>query len=78
MFAPNGKRRESVVPKRKPGHETPDKPLAPMTPMQRLKRIFAIDIETCPKCGGKSGHFDALREVAEEYVFVLMALGLVE
>jgi rRNA maturation protein Nop10 len=20
--------------------------------MQRLKRVFAIDIETCPKCGG--------------------------
>ena len=24
-----------------------------MTPMQRLKRVFAIDIETCPKCGGE-------------------------
>ncbi len=24
-----------------------------MTWMQRLKRVFAIDIETCPKCGGK-------------------------
>ena len=23
-----------------------------MTWMQRLKRLFAIDIETCPKCGG--------------------------
>jgi hypothetical protein len=21
--------------------------------MQRLKRVFAIDIETCPQCGGK-------------------------
>ena len=21
--------------------------------MQRLKRLFSIDIETCPKCGGK-------------------------
>jgi len=21
--------------------------------MQRLKRVFAIDIETCPDCGGK-------------------------
>ena len=20
--------------------------------MQRLKRVFSIDIETCPKCGG--------------------------
>ena len=24
-----------------------------MTRMQRLKRVLAIDIETCPKCGGK-------------------------
>ena len=24
-----------------------------MTWMQRLKRVFAIDIETCPDCGGK-------------------------
>ena len=24
-----------------------------MTWMQRLKRVFAIDIETCGRCGGK-------------------------
>ena len=29
VFAPNCKHRESVVPKRKPGQEQPDKPLAP-------------------------------------------------
>ena len=52
VFAPNCKHRECVVPKRKPRHEKPDKPLAPMTWMQRLKRVVAIDIETCPKCGG--------------------------
>ena len=52
VFAPNCKHRESVVPKRKPRHEKPDKPLAPMTRMRCLKRVFAIDIETCPKCGG--------------------------
>ena len=40
------------MPKRKPRHEKPDKPLAPLTWMQRLKRVFAIDIKTCPKCGG--------------------------
>ena len=28
-----------------------DKPLAPMTRMRRPKRVFAIDIETRPKCG---------------------------
>lgn len=30
-----------------------DRPLAPMTWMQRLQRVLAIDIETCPKRGGK-------------------------
>ena len=30
-----------------------DKPLAPMSWVQRLMRVFAIDIETCPQCGGK-------------------------
>jgi len=29
-----------------------DKPPAPMSWMQRLKRVFAIDIESCPECGG--------------------------
>jgi hypothetical protein len=29
-----------------------DKPLAPMSWVQRLKRVCAIDIETCPHCGG--------------------------
>jgi len=24
-----------------------------MSWMQRLKRVFAIDIEACPECGGK-------------------------
>ena len=24
-----------------------------MSWMQRLQRVFAIDIKTCPKCGGK-------------------------
>ena len=35
------------------GEEKRHKPLAPMSWMQRLQRVFAIDIETCPKCGGK-------------------------
>jgi hypothetical protein len=53
VFAPNCKHRERIVPKRNPDHVKPDKPLAPMTWMQRLKRVFAIDIATCPRCGGK-------------------------
>ncbi len=53
MFTPNCEHREYVVPKRKPDDVKSDTPLTPMTWMQRLKRVFAIDIETCPKCGGK-------------------------
>ena len=53
VFAPNSKQREHIVPRHEPKPQAPDKPLAPMTWMQRLKRVFAIDIETCPKCGGK-------------------------
>ena len=53
VFAPNCKLREHIVPRHQPTAKAPDKPLAPMTWMQRLKRVFSIDIETCPKCGGK-------------------------
>ena len=30
-----------------------DMPTAPLTWMQRLKRVFAIDLSVCPKCGGR-------------------------
>ena len=53
VFAPNCGQREHVVPKREPKQPKTDKPLARMTWMQRLKPVFAIDIETCPKCDGK-------------------------
>ena len=53
VFAPNCKLREHIVPRHQPTAKAPDKPLAPMTWMQRLKRVYSIDIETCPKCGGK-------------------------
>jgi hypothetical protein len=53
VFAPNCKLRENIVPRREPKTQAPDQPRAPMTWMQRLKRVFAIDIETCSKCGGK-------------------------
>ena len=32
---------------------TREAPTAPMTWMARLNRVFGIDIETCPQCGGK-------------------------
>ena len=43
VFAPNCKHREHIVPRHQPKAEAPDKPLAPLTPMQRWKRVFAID-----------------------------------
>ena len=52
VFAPNGKHRKRIVPRRDPDQPMPGQPLAPMTWMQRLERVFSIDIETCPKCGG--------------------------
>ena len=53
VFAPNFKHRQRIVLRRPHRTIDADKPLAPMSWMQRLKRVFAIDIETCPGCGGK-------------------------
>ena len=52
VFAPNCKHRQRIVPRREPDASKPGQPLTPMMWMQRLKRVFSIDIETCPKCGG--------------------------
>lgn len=52
VFAPNFKHRQRIVPRRSPRIDA-DQPTAPMNWMQRLKRVFAIDIQTCPECGGK-------------------------
>jgi len=53
VFAPNSKHRPQIVPRRAPQRLDVDKLQAPMSWMQRLKRVFAIDIETCPECGGR-------------------------
>jgi hypothetical protein len=60
VFAPHFKHRKLVVPKsEKSKEEVEDKTLTPaqqssrMTWSQRLKRVFNIDIETCPECAGK-------------------------
>ena len=53
VFAPNFKHRQRIVPRRPQRTLDSDKPPAPMSWMQRLKRVFAIDIESCPHCGGK-------------------------
>ena len=63
VFAPNSKHRARVTPaKRGRGGQhpttgdweepTPAERRAAMTWAQRLKRVFGIDIETCPACGG--------------------------
>ncbi len=54
VFSPNSKLRGKVVPG-KPAQDKPaDKPRGyGQTWAQRLKRVFAIDIEKCEKCGGK-------------------------
>ncbi len=63
VFAPNSQYRARVTPaKRGKGSQRPSKGdadermpaerRASMTWAQRLKRVFGIDIETCPACGG--------------------------
>lgn len=63
VFAPNSKYRGRVTPARRgrggqpvttaePEEPTPAERRAAMSWAQRLKRVFGIDIETCPACGG--------------------------
>lgn len=59
VFAPHFKHRKLVVPKPETKEEEKREPLSPaaqskrMTWAQRLKRVFNIDITTCPECAGK-------------------------
>ena len=54
VFAPNCKHRHRIIPN--PAHQSAREPhpsrRAPMSWMQRLKRVFHIDIEHCGVCGG--------------------------
>ena len=54
VFAPNCKHRHRIIPN--PAHPSAREPhpsrRAPMSWMQRLKRVFRIDIEHCGMCGG--------------------------
>lgn len=63
VFAPNSRYRARVTPGKRgkggshttmadPEERTPAERRAAMTWAQRLKRVFGIDIETCPACGG--------------------------
>ena len=55
VFSPNSKLRKKVVPAKPLQNKRPSgKPgVYGQTWAQRLKRVFAIDIEKCEKCGGK-------------------------
>ena len=62
VFAPNSKYRVEVTPaKRGKGRshpegedKTPEQRHRAMIWEQRLKRVFNIDVSTCPKCGGEA------------------------
>ena len=45
--------RQQNFSRRPSGQVNRDQSVAPQSWMQRLKRVFAIDIETSPDCGGK-------------------------
>ena len=62
LFAPRARHRQQVVPRplaptrpqrqdREPGTAPASAPRTAMTWMQRLRRIFAIDLSECPLCG---------------------------
>ena len=53
VFSPNSKLREYVVPQKPVEKQENQKSKAySMTWARRLKRVFAIDVEKCEKCGG--------------------------
>jgi len=53
VFSPNSKLRKYVIPQKPLEEQETPKPKAySMTWAQRFKRVFAIEIEKCEKCGG--------------------------
>lgn len=53
VFSPNSRLRKDVVPQKPVEEQENPKPKAySMTWAQRLKRVFAIEIQKCEKCGG--------------------------
>jgi len=81
VFSPNSKLREFVVPRKSVDdvgveNQSGNKAYS-MTWAQRLKRVFAIEIEKCEKCGGKVNIIASIEdpEVIEK---ILKHLGLDE
>jgi hypothetical protein len=57
LFAPNAKHRDHIITRATPTAQCADdtvevQPSAPMSWMQRLRRVFAIDLRCCARCGG--------------------------
>ena len=61
VFAPNSPHRARITPARRGRGAKPTKPTEDRTPAaqrsamrwaKRLKRVFQINVETCPNCGG--------------------------
>ncbi len=85
VFAPNSRHRQRIVPGRKerPKGEQ-DQPRAPMTWMQRLKRIFAIDKSAgkpiCTAVGRHKvvGHRDVADETCPDYGGRLRVIACIE
>jgi hypothetical protein len=59
LLAPNASHRHLVLPPPppEPAHDTAEaagsRPRAAMSWAQRMRRVFAIDISRCPRCGGQ-------------------------
>ena len=59
LFAPNAKQRHHIVTRHPTASASNNelasdaKPTAPMGWMQRLRRVFDIDISRCPRCGAQ-------------------------
>ena len=63
VFSPNSKLREYVVPQKPVEEQEDPKPKSySMTWAQPLKRVFAIDIEKCEKCGGPVRIFASIED----------------
>jgi hypothetical protein len=84
VLAPNAKLRSAIVPAAttEPSASTPDstetdqpKPPAHMSWARLLKRVFGIDLEHCPNCGGQLSIIAALVEQAV-IAKILTHLGL--
>ena len=76
VFSSNSKLRRQVVPRQPAKREERQKPKAyGMTWAQRLKRVFAIEIEKCEKCGGAVRIIASIEE-PEVIERILKHLGL--